>query len=85
MTLCISLFTDCLPDGSNFVPESGMSETLAKLKNLIQETDYDEVKHEVKFALPDDSNAMAALDALGLKIGEKVIVGGVKVPLLFSY
>ena len=70
---------ECLPDGSTFVPESGMSETLAKLKNLIQETQYDETKHEVKFSLPEDSNAMAALDVLGLKIGEKVVVGGVKV------
>ena len=71
--------SDCVPDASAFEPESDMAKLCYRMKKMLQEAEPPPPPSYM--ADFDDSHVKDTLRALGVRVGEKVVVGGVKVSL----
>ena len=71
------LLTDCVPDPGAFESDSEMGQLVSRVRKLLQEAEASPPSQPI---LPyDNQGSKQALQLLGLKIGDKVLVGGVKV------
>ena len=72
-----SLFSDCIPDPSSLDSDPEMPKTVIKLRKTLQEA----ASHSDKRPPPnyDLIQSKVTLQSLGINIGDKVVVGGVKV------
>ncbi len=74
---CVPSPSDCVPDISAFDEESDMGKLVRKLHGLLKEAEAQPYTPAVPVL--ESGEAKDALRMLGLKVGDKVVVGGVKV------
>ena len=70
-------FSDCVPDPNAFEPDSDMGILLRKMRKLFE--DVSEKSAPQSPVSLESKQTSATLQALGVKVGDKVVVGGVKV------
>jgi len=69
--------SDCVPDASAFDPDSDMAKLCHRMKKLLQEA---EPPPPPSYLIDlEGSQIKETLRTLGVKVGDKVVVGGVKV------
>ena len=77
-----SSFLDCVPESSNYASDSESARTAVQLRELLQKSaeELREMFHgSAKTANSDATTDVPELAEVGLRIGDRVMVGGVKV------
>ena len=75
-TLCV---TDCIPDPDSFEPGSETAVFAAQIQKVLKEAQPVTPSREGETQRYDEVQIGAALQSMGIQIGDKVVVGGVKV------
>lgn len=79
---CLCL--DWLPDPDGFEQESETRKLVLRLKRILEEAeppDADDSNQVTSLSSEDGSRISRVLQAIGVRVGDKVIVGGVKVSI----
>ena len=74
---------DCIPDPAHLDSDPDFPKTIVKLKKTLQEAGSDTEKRPPPNY--DLVQSKVTLQALGINLGDKVVVGGVKVRLAWDY
>ena len=74
---CVCFVPECVPDPGAFDTDSDMGHLVAKVHKLFQEAEANPPAQPLPMEETEESKE--ALHVLGLKLGDKVLVGGVKV------
>ena len=72
------MFSDCVPDPAEFEANSDMAKLCAKVRRMFLEAEKQTANQN-----PGGASEQV-LAALGINVGEKVMVGGVKVSAAFT-
>jgi len=87
--LRMCLFIDLVPDPCSFEPDSEVAELAEQMKTLLETAEPTDDCIQLPTALSVEDRQLEvsqALETAGLKIGDRVLVGGMKVSaLLFCY
>lgn len=76
-------FTDCIPDPTALDCDPDMPKTVMKLKKTLQEAGSESEKRPPPNY--DLVQSKVTLQALGINLGDKVVVGGIKVSILIEF
>lgn len=80
--MCVCSFVDLVPDPCSFEPDSEVAELAAQMKSLLETAEPTDDCIQLPTALSEEDRQLEvgqALETAGLKIGDRVLVGGVKV------
>jgi len=80
--MCLCLLVDLVPDPCSFEPESEVAQLAERMRTLLEtaEPTADCIQLPTSTSMDDRQLEVSqALHAAGLKIGDRVVVGGVKV------